>query len=271
MTALSIRSNRPSVINGAHVAAIISGFVTDYAGWQWCCWAAAIALGTTWVFGIFFLPETRYRRNITSMNYKRGSFFRLLRFKAVETTEKPKPRHIINCFSMLKYPSVLLSALYYSIAFGAGTGLVHVTGMITFRETYQFTTSQTGIAIGIPAVVGSILGEFLSGPMSDQMLHITNMYHGYAHPETRLHATWLGAFFLPAGVIIQGVCLQFQTHWAGPAAGIGIAAFGLQIVSTPIYAYLVDCHSQQAAEVAAILNFGRLMFSFPLRFYMVGY
>lgn len=260
------------MVNGAHFASVISGFVAHYAGWHWCCWITAIALGTTWVLNIFSFPETLYRPNAASSAYRRnGSLIRLLRFKAIEKTDRMRPRHILSCFSMLAYPSVLLSALYYSIAFGAGTSLAHVTGVTTFGETYQFTIPQTGMATGIPAIVGSTLGEFLSGPMSDEMLYITNMYHGYAHPETRLHATWLGAFLLPAGVIIQGVCLQVQTHWAGPMAGIGIAAFGLQIVSTPIYAYLVDCHSQQAAEVAAILNLGRLMFSFTLRFYMVGY
>lgn len=106
--------------------------------------------------------------------------------------------------------------------------------------------------------------------MSDEMLYLARKQHGYADPETRLHATWIGAFFLPVGVIMQGVCLQHNTHWAGPVAGIGIAAFGLQIVSTPIVAYLVDCYDANAAEISALLNFGRLMFSFPLRFYMVG-
>lgn len=258
-------------MNGAHVAAIASGFVTEYAGWAWCCWAPAIALAATWVISIFLLPETRYRRNIAPMNYKKKRSLRqLLRFKEVQKAEKLRPQDIASCFSMLKYPSIVLTTLYYSIAFGAGTGLATITGAATFRGTYQFSAPQTGMATGIPAAVGSILGEFLSGAMSDKMGSIANMHHGYARPETRLHATWTGAFFLPAGVIMQGVCLQFQTHWAGPVAGIGVAAFGLQIVSTPIFSYLVDCYSPKAAEASAMLNFGRLMFSFTLRFYMVG-
>lgn len=59
-------------------------------------------------------------------------------------------------------------------------------------------------------------------------------------PEARLQATWPGAFILPAGVIIEGVCFQYKTHYMGPIMGIGIAAFGLQILSTNIYAYMTD-------------------------------
>lgn len=80
-----------------------------------------------------------------------------------------------------------------------------------------------------------------------------------------------GALLLPAGIIIEGVCLQHHTHWSGPVLGIGIAAFGLQIVSTNIFAYLADCYKPQNAEVSTLLNFGRQTFSFTLGFYMLPF
>lgn len=127
------------------------------------------------------------------------------------------------------------------------------------------------MAIGISTFVGSVIGEFASGPVSDLLLLTYRKRHGGTfYPEIRLHAMWLGMVILPAGVIIEGVCLQFRTHWAGPTMGIGIGAFGLQVVSTNIFAYLVDCYKPQSAEISTLLNFGRLTFSFTLGFYMVS-
>jgi hypothetical protein len=171
---------------------------------------------------------------------------------------------------MMKYPSVLLAGLYYSIAFGAGTVLFAVTGAAAFGSIYKFNTAQVGLAIGVSTTVGSVLGELVSGSVSDKVFYLANKRQGgNAEPESRLHATWPGAFLLPAGVVIEGVCLQYHTHWSGPVIGIGIGAFGLQIVSTTIFAYLTDCYKPQSTEISTLLNFGRLTFSFTLGFYMV--
>jgi hypothetical protein len=99
----------------------------------------------------------------------------------------------------------------------------------------------------------------------------TRKHNGTPYPEARLTATLPGAFLLPLGIIIEGVCLGSRTHWSGPVLGIGIAAFGLQIVSTNIYAYLADCYRPQNAEVSTLLNFGRQTFSFTLGFYMLPF
>jgi hypothetical protein len=165
---------------------------------------------------------------------------------------------------------VLLATIYYSIAFGVGTVLFAVTGAAAFGRIYGFDTSQVGLAIGVSTTVGSCVGEFMSGSFSDKVLQrAVERNGGTADPESRLWATLPGALLLPIGLVIEGVCLQFETHWAGPVMGIGIASFGLQIVSTPIFAYLTDCYKPQSIELSTLLNFGRLVFSFTLGFYMV--
>lgn len=53
--------------------------------------------------------------------------------------------------------------------------------------------------------------------------------------------------------------------------GIAIAAFGLQIISTNVYAYVTNCYKPQLSEISIPLNFGRQTFSFTLGFYMIPF
>lgn len=95
--------------------------------------------------------------------------------------------------------------------------------------------------IGIPTLIGSIIGELCAGPVSDWILYLhTKRNNGVSTPEARLQAIWPGWVLMPAGVIIEGVCLQYRTHWIGPAMGMAVGLFGLQIVSTNLFAYTMD-------------------------------
>jgi len=231
-----------------------------------------IALGITWVVNLVGLPETLYHRHdaIGHSSHEKRSWLKLLSFRSATPGRHPKLWDFTHCFLMLRYPSVLLTTLYYSYAFGIGTVLFAVTGAAAFGSIYDFDTAQVGLAIGLPTTIGSVIGEFASGPVSDRLLlWFDKRYSGKAPPEARLHAMWPGFIILPIGVIIEGVCLQHKTHWAGPTVGIGIGAFGLQMVSTNIFAYLADCYRPQGSEISTLLNFGRLTFSFTLGFYMV--
>lgn len=271
---LELKLTASSTTNGAHVAAVVGGFVAKYSGsWRWCYWVPAIALGVVWVINIFGLPETLYYRDREALQADRraNSWFALYGLRAPCFRRHARIQDFSHCFVMFKYPSVTLSTIYYSYAFGIGTVLFAVTGVFAFGSVYKFDTAQVGLAIGVPTTVGSIIGEFASGPVSDRLvLWFDRRSGGKSPPEARLHAMWPGSILLPAGVIIEGVCFQYRTHWIGPCIGMGIGCFGLQMVSTNVFAYLADCYRPQGAEISTLLNFGRLTFSFTLGFYMVS-
>lgn len=156
---------------------------------------------------------------------------------------------------MLRYPSVLFPTIYYSICFGVGTVLFAVTGAAAFGSIYHFNTAQIGMIIGIPTLVGAILGEVCAGPVSDWILYVhTKRNNGVATPEARLQAIWPGFLIMPIGVIVEGVCLQFHTHWIGPAMGMALGLFGLQIISTNLFAYTMDVSSCPLAPSAMYNN-----------------
>lgn len=245
------------VTNGAHLAGVVGGFAAKDIGWRWCFWIPAIILGITWLVLLFGLPETLYHRdNKTghSLQQPNQPWIKLLTFNGVQVKRKLRLWDFTHVFYMLKYPSVLLPAFYYSISFGLGSVLFAVTGAAVFNGIYDFDTAQVGMAIGLPTFIGTLLGEISAGPVSDRILYLYRKTHGgEVKPEARLQGTWPGAFFIVAGVIIEGVTLQYKTHWSGPVMGIGIGAVGLQIVSTNIYAYITDVSRPALALALALL------------------
>lgn len=232
------------VTNGAHVAALIGGPIAKYIGWRWCFWIPGMILAANWLINLFCLPETLYHRNPTtgaSLQPETYPWSHLLTFRAPSNKRRLRLWDFTHVFHMLKYPSVLLPALYYSISFGLGSVLFAVTGSAAFGSIYHFDTVGVGLAIGLSTFIGTLLGELCAGPVSDRLIYLYMRSHnGEAVPEARLRAMWPGALLLPVGVIIEGVCFQYRTQWAGPVIGIGIGAFGLQILSTNIYAYVTD-------------------------------
>ncbi|KAK7719448.1 hypothetical protein SLS63_010086 [Diaporthe eres] len=241
------------VTNGAHVAGMIGGPIAKYLGWRWCFWIPAIILGSAWVLLLVALPETLYHRNNSTGEslQESGSWLRLFTFRSQAGTAKRKLKlwDFTHVFLMLRYPSVLFPALYYAIHFGLGS-----------------------LAIGLSTFIGTLIGEISAGPVSDRLVYLhAKAHNGDINPESRLYATIPGAILIPIGVIIEGLCFQFKTHYMGPVMGIAIAAVGLQIVTTNIYAYITDCYKPQSAEISTLLNFGRQVFSFTLGFYMIPF
>lgn len=181
-------------------------------------------------------------------------------------------RDFIRPFEMLYYPSVTLTWVYYCVSFAYSSILPAVTVAILFTETYHFNTGVIGLMLGLPLLLGSALGEFLSGPFSDWMMYrYAKRHDGERKPEARLHAAWGSLFLCPAGIIIYGVCLQHKTHWMGPVMGMAISSFGLQLVTTVSYTYCSDCYKPQSAEMSSVYNFGRQTFAFPLGFYAINF
>ncbi|KAK4540225.1 hypothetical protein LTR36_009723 [Oleoguttula mirabilis] len=137
------------VTNGAHVAALVGGPTAQYLGWRWCFWIPAILYAANWVLNLACLPETLYHRDPTSGNSLQGqrktSWLSLLSFNASPAKKKLSLWDFTHVFYMLKYPSVLLPTIYYSVSFGLGSVLFAVTGSQAFGSIYHFDTVAIGL------------------------------------------------------------------------------------------------------------------------------
>lgn len=275
------------MIDGAHVAPIIvsklnnqnkdgrltlqGGYLAEAAGFRWCFHLPAIVGAFMFVLMIFAFPETLFSRSEESLARHRERTYWQMLFNFRENCLRDRRlllRDFVRPFEMLQYPSVALTVLHYMISFGFCTVLPAVTVAILFSQAYDFGTGIIGLMLGLPLLVGSGLGEFLSGPFSDWVMYRYAARHdGERKPEARLPACIASVLLSPAGIIIYGVCLQHHTPWIGPVMGMVIASFGLQLTTTVTYTYCSDCYKPQSGEIGTLYNFARQVFSFPIGFY----
>lgn len=254
---------------GAWAASFYGICTTDHYSWTWYHWSLAILQGGAWVLNALFFPETLFRRDSASRQQP-GFWRRLLCFKTIEA-HRPRLWDVVGSFYMLKYPSVLLVGIYNGITFGSGIALMAITAVLAFRETYSVELTLAGVAVAFLSVVAATVGQVVCGSFSDELLRISNRHHdGYAKPEARLWGTAVSSFLVVAGLTMEGLCLGHHAHWLLSVTGRLIATAGLQIVSIPMYPYLFDCFPGQIAEISAIINFVRLLFSSVMALYMAS-
>jgi hypothetical protein len=140
-------------------------------------------------------------------------------------------------------------------------------------EIFQFNAQEVGLQL-VAVIVGTLLGEQISGFASDQWMVRGKRGH---HPEHRPWLSYLGYLAAIAGVVVFLVCLQAAgRQWdVAPTVGAGIAAAGNQIVISVLITYAVDCYPEKAASIGVFVTLVRQIwgligpFWFPLMLFQV--
>ena len=229
-----------SLITGAHIAPIVGGFIEKSLTWRWCFYVPAIITAATLPLFILTVPETLYPHTELEQEYRpfKSWMHNMTMRGKIHPVRKLRPVDFVRPLQMLMYPSILLPTVYYMVSFGWGSILFVITAAKLFAEAYHYKPYQTGVLLGIPLTIGSLLGELISGGFSDWISNRRALARkGVRRPEDRLFALPPAIILLPLGIIIEGVALEHETHWSGTAMGIAIASFGLQIATTVIYTY----------------------------------
>ncbi|TID15193.1 hypothetical protein E2P81_ATG08266 [Venturia nashicola] len=260
-------------MTGANLAPTIGGFIYRRISWHWTFYVPAIVASLLLALTIFALPETLYSRSVESLRRPQMTEYQKewLRKKRHDSRRIQLVK-FTRQFKMLRYPSILLPTVFYSVASGYGNMIFFVSSAILFHKVYNFRTWQVGLLLGVPLTLGSFIGEAGAGGFSDWVIRWkAKRRDGKRVAEDRLYAMLPGVVLLPLGLIVEANCLHNKTHWMGPGLGIAVAAAGLQIVTTVTYAYTADCYPRQAGETASILNFGRQIFCFFVGFYAIRF
>ncbi|KAH8815455.1 major facilitator superfamily domain-containing protein [Xylogone sp. PMI_703] len=262
------------VTNGAHVAALIGGYLGQKEGWQWDYYLGSFITAACLVVAAFGLPETLFCRDpqfLSSKTHERTYSQMLWDFRGNAIPgRKLRKGDFLQSFYMLKYPSITLPFWYYTWAWTFINVLPAISLAAIYARFYHLRAGPVGICLGVSLCSGSLLGEICAGRASDYIGFVLAKRNGNVRkPEHRLYLSTLSAIFMPVGVITFGACVG-KTGYIGPLVGLAIGVFGLQIASTCLYAYISDCYKAQSSESGVLFNLSRGL-SFCVGFFAIPY
>lgn len=253
---------------GAPLGGVIGGLVVHYRCWQWVMWLIAIMSCVECLAYILTCPETSY---LHRQHAGLGAYHR------TELTRIPKrlPNHqslrsFIEPVLLLQSPHIVLIALAYGVTFAITSPGISVILPLALEEFYGFGSIAQGLFF-IGPLVGVLLGERFSGPASDWVMNRERRQARAANRRERLESRLLvalpGYVMSTLGVLIFGITLQKRTNWIAPCIGFAVSNFGLQLVTTPLKTYCIDCYESRSASVLQLINVVRQVISFTVPFW----
>ncbi|KAF2421096.1 MFS general substrate transporter [Tothia fuscella] len=167
----------------------------------------------------------------------------------------------IRPFILFAYPSILWSALVYSLSVGWLVVLSEsVNDIYRNIHTYNFTPIQVGL-VYISAFLGSLFGTAIAGKVSDLIVRYMAMRNGGVYePEFRLLMAFPVAICSVAGLMGFGWSVEEHDNWIVPTVFFGIISFGCSLGSTTAITFCVDSYKEYAGEALVTLNFSKNIF-----------
>lgn len=164
------------------------------------------------------------------------------------------------CFNLCLFSSILLGILY--LFFGAFN--------LVFTEVYGFDLHQVGLSF-VGLLIGMVLG-ISSDPLWQRnylrLIRNNERKTGElkSEPEFRLAPAIVGAWFCVVGLFWFAWSIYPNVHWIVPEIAIGIFGFGLILVFSGVFTFLVEAFPLYAASALSANSFARSSFAgaFPL-------
>ncbi|ORX41175.1 major facilitator superfamily domain-containing protein [Kockovaella imperatae] len=238
---------------GPTFAPVLGGLFSEYTRdtWRSAQYFIGAAGATAFLLVAFILPETAHpplpHDRMKAAKGKRFVFYRFNPFTSLGLF-----RWMNVCAMSLSSAAVLL-AIY--------TVLVPMSTL--FKDRYHISNLAILGCLYLPSGLGNLLGARIAGPMADRTVKKYIKKRGYRRVEDRLRSAvpW-GMFLLPASLITYGWLVHFGAGGiAAPLAVSVLPSMALMGVLTPQNTYLIDSMPTRSAEVIAVNNFLRYMFS----------
>lgn len=222
---------------GPLFAPIIGGILSQAWGWRSTQWFLAIYGGVAFSLLLFCLPETLPRRHkkapadVPQEPLQRSLSRVSSRQVAEATTKWLKVLKImlvdpLGVLLYLRFPAVLLTVYYGSIAFGS-LFVLNISVQDTFsRAPYGFSILIVGL-LYIPNSLGYILASLVGGRWMDRIMarearranRVDERGKLQYRPEDRMRENaWLGAIMYPLALIVYGWTAENGVHWIVPVS-----------------------------------------------------
>ncbi|KAJ5933639.1 hypothetical protein N7454_005968 [Penicillium verhagenii] len=251
---------------GTPAGPFFMGFVVQHIGVQWIFWIFAIINFVQFVLYIAIGDETIFDENTPREKSQRETWQAMIPRQI--TARQFHLRDILAPFSLAKHPLVLITACAHAITFCYANIALIVEMPIAFGQKFDFDAQQIGLQF-IAIIIGCVLGEQVSGPMSDLFLKHIRQSRGQSCPADRLWLAYLAFSTIFAGLLTWGFQLQHAVAWnVTPCIGAAIASFGNQMQTTILTTFAVESKWERAAEVGVFINALRQVYGFLGPFYL---
>lgn len=251
-----------SVNLGTMFGAFLMGFVAEYQNPKYVHVVFACTMFVLAVCYLFLGKETSY--NPADLSRNETNRFKQLRFKAIFPENKITIFKFLEPLMFLLKPRVFIPAFGYTMMFMHGNIAMNVEIPQVMVHKFELGPQALGLQF-LSFVIGTVIGE-VGGYLSDRLVqwgHKNNK-----GPSFRLWVTHPGYITCIVGLIVFGVQIQNIDHYnVTPLIGCAIAAFGLQIGTSPIIAYCIDLDHTKAVQISLFVTFLRQLFAFIGPFY----
>ncbi|KAJ5249105.1 major facilitator superfamily domain-containing protein [Penicillium chermesinum] len=176
---------------------------------------------------------------------------------------------LIRPFYLLGSPAVIWAVLLFTICISWLVGISLTLSQIFSAPPYSFSVVGVG-ATNLSSFVASVLGTLTAGPLVDGLItKMSKMNGGIFEPEFRLPIMVTYLIFTSTGFFAWGQASYAKDPWpVSVIVCLGLINFGIQLGTTGVVSYVVDCHREKAGEAFATMNFIKNMFAFGLSFYI---
>lgn len=161
----------------------------------------------------------------------------------------------IKLLRLFRYPPVILSIAYASVAFGA-LYCMNISVTYTFSiAPYNFTSTIVGL-LYLGNSLGYLVGSLLGGRWSDYVFVRSAAKHGgELEAEGRFGInTWVGAVMYPLGLLMYGWTVEKGLFVVIPEIGTFFMGFGMMIVFATVTTYLIDAVPGRSSSAVAMNN-----------------
>ncbi|KAL5339595.1 major facilitator superfamily domain-containing protein [Aspergillus crustosus] len=290
------------VLGGINLATPIAGAVIEYGDYQTCLYGMGGAFALTLIMVFFWMPETAYTRT-NALSIDTGHDLSTLEGKSnikhLEATGSPAPpsadeepipymrellpysgyvNHVsfwntlIRPFYLVASPAVLWAVILFTTCISWLVLISLTLSQIFSAPPYSFSVGAVG-ATNVASFVASLIGTIVAGPLVDGVARrLAKMNNGIFEPEFRLPIMLTYLLFTATGFFAWGQSLSNLDPWPIPVIVCqGLINLGVQLGTTGVVTYVVDCHREKAGEAFATMNFVKNLFAFGLTFYVNGW
>ncbi|KAK5044653.1 hypothetical protein LTR84_010545 [Exophiala bonariae] len=295
------------VLGGINLATPIAGAIMEASNWRVVMHAMGGAFVLQLILTFFFMPETAYHRtgvlnidtgktNVETEKSVAADHLETPSEKGATATPLPadstasEPKmsfaqemrpwsgyvhHVslistmVRPFFLLASPAVAWATLLFTTCISWLVGISITLSQIFSAPPYNFSVRSVG-ATNLSSFVASVIGTMIAGPLIDGIVkRMSKRNKGIFEPEFRLPIMVTYLLFTATGFFGWGQAAYKQDPWPIPVVVcMGLINLGVQLGTTGVVAYVVDCHREQAGEAFAAMNFIKNMFAFGMTFYI---